>query len=34
MNYLKVPAKVDELCAILQEKQKNGNTSRTIRIEL
>ena len=22
MNYLKVPAKVDELCAILQEKQK------------
>ena len=35
MNYLKVPVKVDELCAILQEKQKkNGNTSRTIQIEL
>lgn len=26
MNYLKVPAKVDELCAILQEKQKTAGT--------
>ena len=26
MNYLKVPAKVDELCAILQEKQKKMGT--------
>ena len=24
MNYLKVPAKVDELCAILKEKQKES----------
>ena len=28
MNYLKVPAKVDELCAILQEKQKKMGTFR------
>ena len=28
MNYLKVPAKVDELCAILQEKQKKVGTFR------
>ena len=28
MNYLKVPAKVDELCAILQEKQKTAGTFR------
>ena len=28
MNYLKVPAKVDELCAILQEKQKKMGTLR------
>ena len=28
MNYLKVPAKVDELCAILQEKQKTVGTLR------
>ena len=26
MNYLKVPAKVDELCAILQAKQKTVGT--------
>ena len=28
MNYLKVPAKIDELCAILQEKQKTVGTFR------
>ena len=28
MNYLKVPAKVDELCALLQEKQKTVGTLR------
>ena len=28
MNYLKVPTKVDELCAILQEKQKTVGTFR------
>ena len=28
MNYLKVPAKVDELCALLQEKQKTVGTFR------
>lgn len=28
MNYSKVPAKVDELCAILQEKQKKMGTFR------
>ena len=28
MNYLKVPAKVDELCAILQAKQKTVGTLR------
>lgn len=28
MNYRKVPAKVDELCALLQEKQKNVGTFR------
>ena len=28
MNYLKVPAKVDELCAILQEKQEKMGTFR------
>ncbi len=28
MNYLKVPAKVDELCAILQEKQKAAESFR------
>jgi Fic family protein len=28
MNYLKVPAKVDELCTILQEKQKSVGTFR------
>lgn len=28
MNHLKVPAKVDELCAILQEKQKTAKTLR------
>lgn len=28
MNYLKVPVKVDELCAILQEKQKTAKTFR------
>lgn len=28
MNYLKVPAKVDELCTILQEKQKSVETFR------
>ncbi len=28
MSYLKVPAKVDELCAILQEKQKTAGTFR------
>lgn len=28
MNYLKVPVKVDELCAILQEKQKTAGTFR------
>lgn len=34
MNYLKVPVKVEEFCAILQEKAKYcGNTSGTIRVE-
>ena len=28
MNYLRVPAKVDELCALLQEKQKTVGTFR------
>ena len=28
MNYLKIPAKVDELCTILQEKQKSVGTFR------
>ena len=28
MNHLKVPAKVEELCAILQEKQKTVETFR------
>ena len=28
MNYLKVPVKVDELCAILQKKQKKMGTFR------
>ncbi len=28
MNYLNVPAKIDELCAILQEKQKSVGTFR------
>ncbi|WP_308772535.1 Fic family protein [uncultured Bacteroides sp.] len=28
MNYLKIPAKVDELCALLQEKQKTVGTFR------
>ena len=28
MNYLKVPAKVDELCTILQENQKSVETFR------
>ena len=28
MNYIKVPAKVDELCALLQEKQKIARTFR------
>ncbi len=28
MNYLKVPGKIDELCVILQEKQKTARTFR------
>jgi Fic family protein len=28
MNYLKIPVKVEELCALLQEKQKTASTFR------
>ena len=34
LNYQKVPAKVEEFCTILQEKQNGRNISGTIRVEL